>query len=109
MRSLIVTYKKTWVGSFEQVQKCPDALIIELDNYAFRWYYRRKVKTQNKNKVQLSAFMNATYKKRSRGERCVKTENRMESPKVTLNAIIQLLWRRWRICRDGRNRCVKVG
>lgn len=55
-------------GSFEQVQKCLDALLIELDNYAFIDITEEAKTKQDKNKVQLSAFMNATYKKKSRGE-----------------------------------------
>lgn len=55
-------------GSFEQVQKCLDALLIELDNYAFIDITEEAKSKLNKNKVQLSAFMNATYKKKSRGE-----------------------------------------
>lgn len=55
-------------GSFEQVQKCLDALIIELDNYAFVDITEEAKSKLDKNKVQLSAFMNATYKKKSRGE-----------------------------------------
>lgn len=55
-------------GSFEQVQKCLDALLIELDNYAFVDITEEAKSKLDKNKVQLSAFMNATYKKKSRGE-----------------------------------------
>lgn len=55
-------------GSFEQVQKCLDALLIELDNYAFIDITEEAKSKLDKNKVQLSAFMNATYKKKSRGE-----------------------------------------
>lgn len=55
-------------GSFEQVQKCLDALIIELDNYAFVDITEEAKSKLDKNKVQLSAFMNATYKKKSRGD-----------------------------------------
>lgn len=55
-------------GSFEQVQKRLDALIIELDNYAFVDITEEAKSKLDKNKVQLSAFMNATYKKKSRGE-----------------------------------------
>lgn len=52
----------------EQVQKCLDALLIELDNYAFVDITEEAKSKLDKNKVQLSAFMNATYKKKSRGE-----------------------------------------
>lgn len=55
-------------GSFEQVQKCLDELLIELDNYAFVDITEEAKSKLDKNKVQLSAFMNATYKKKSRGE-----------------------------------------
>lgn len=55
-------------GSFEQVQKCLDALLIELENYAFIDITEEAKSKLDKNKVQLSAFMNATYKKKSRGE-----------------------------------------
>ena len=55
-------------GSFEQVQKCLDALIIELDNYAFIDITEEAKSKLNKNKVLLSAFMNATFKNKSRGE-----------------------------------------
>lgn len=54
-------------GSFEQVQKCLDELLIELDNYAFVDITEEAKSKIDKNKVQLSAFMNATYKKKSRG------------------------------------------
>ena len=55
-------------GSFEQVQKCLDELLVELDNYAFVDIAEEAKSKIDKNKVQLSAFMNATYKKKSRGE-----------------------------------------
>lgn len=55
-------------GSFEQVQKCLDELLIELDNYAFVDITEEAKAKIDKNKVQLSSFMNATYKKKSRGE-----------------------------------------
>lgn len=55
-------------GSFEQVQKCLDELLVELDNYAFIDITEEAKSKLNKNKVQLSAFMKATYKKKSRGE-----------------------------------------
>lgn len=55
-------------GSFEQVQKCLDELLIVLDIYAFVDITEEAKSKLDKNKVQLSAFMNATYKKKSRGE-----------------------------------------
>lgn len=55
-------------GSFEEVQKRLDELLIELDNYAFIDITEEAKSKIDKNKVQLSAFMNATYKKKSRGE-----------------------------------------
>lgn len=55
-------------GSFEEVQKCLDELLIELDNYAFIDIAEEAKSKLDKNKVKLSAFMNATYKKKSRGE-----------------------------------------
>lgn len=55
-------------GSFEQVQKRLDELLIELDHYAFIDITEEAKSKLDKNKVQLSAFMNATYKKKSRGE-----------------------------------------
>lgn len=55
-------------GSFEQVQKCLDELLVELDNYAFVDIAEEAKSKIDKNKVQLSAFMNATYKKKSRGD-----------------------------------------
>ena len=54
-------------GSFEQVQKCLDELLTELENYAFIDITEEAKSKLDKNKVQLSAFMNATYKKKSRG------------------------------------------
>lgn len=44
------------------------AMIIELDNYAFVDITEEAKSKLDKNKVQLSAFMHATYKKKSRGE-----------------------------------------
>lgn len=55
-------------GSFEEVQKRLDELLIELDNYAFIDITEEAKSKLDKNKAQLSAFMNATYKKKSRGE-----------------------------------------
>lgn len=49
-------------GSFEQVQKCLDELLMEIDNYAFIDITEEAKSKLDKNKVQLSAFMNATYK-----------------------------------------------
>lgn len=54
-------------GSFEQVQKCLDELLTELDNYAFIDIAEEAKSKLDKNKVQLSAFMNATYKKKRWG------------------------------------------
>lgn len=55
-------------GSFEEVQKRLDELLIALDNYAFIDITEEAKSKIDKNKVQLSAFMNATYKKKSRGD-----------------------------------------
>lgn len=55
-------------GSFEQVQKCLDALIMQLENYAFIDITEEAKSKMDKSKVQLSAFMNTTYKKKSKGE-----------------------------------------
>lgn len=44
-----------------------DELLNELDNYAFIDITEEAKSKLDKNKVQLSAFMNATYKKKSRG------------------------------------------
>lgn len=54
-------------GSFEQVQKCLNELLIELDNYAFIDITEEAKAKLDKNKVQLSAFMNATYKNKRWG------------------------------------------
>lgn len=54
--------------SFEQVQKCLDALLIELDNYDFVDITEEAKSKLDKNKVQLSVFMNAIYKEKNRGE-----------------------------------------
>lgn len=59
--------QKDGSGSFEQVQKCLNELLEELDNYAFVDMTEEAKSKLDKNKVQLSAFMNATYKKKSRG------------------------------------------
>lgn len=53
-------------GSFEQVQKCLDELLMELENYAFIDITEEAKAKLDKNKVQLSAFMNATYKKKKK-------------------------------------------
>lgn len=53
------------VGRFEQVRKCLDELLTELENYAFIDITEEAKSKLDKNKVQLSAFMNATYKKKS--------------------------------------------
>ena len=55
-------------GSFEQVQKCLYDLLSELENYAFIDITEEAKAKLDKDKVQLSAFMNAKYKKKSRGE-----------------------------------------
>lgn len=53
-------------GSFEQVQKCLDELLSELENYAFIDITEEAKSKLDKNKVQLSAFMNAKYKSRGK-------------------------------------------
>ena len=55
-------------GSFEQVQKCLDELLIELENYAFIDITEEAKAKLDKDKPSLSDFMNAKYKKKSRGE-----------------------------------------
>ena len=55
-------------GSFEEVQKCLDDLLTELDDYLFLDIAEEAKSKLDKNKVHLSAFMNATYKKKSRGK-----------------------------------------
>lgn len=50
-------------GSFEQVQKCLDELLSELENYAFIDITEEAKSKANTSKARLSAFMNATYKK----------------------------------------------
>lgn len=54
------------VGCFEQVQKCLDELLSELENYAFIDITEEVKAKLDKNKVQLSAFMNAKYKSRGK-------------------------------------------
>ena len=51
-------------GSFEKVQKCLDELLEELDNYAFVDMTEEAKAKLNKARTNLSAFMNATYKKK---------------------------------------------
>ena len=53
-------------GSFEQVRKCLDELLSELENYAFIDIAEEAKSKLDKNKVQLSAFMNAKYKSRGK-------------------------------------------
>lgn len=53
-------------GSFEQVQKCLDELLSELENYDFIDITEEAKSKLDKNKVQLSAFMNAKYKSRGK-------------------------------------------
>lgn len=55
-------------GSFEQVQKCLDELLIELENYAFIDITEEAKAKLDKGKPSLSDFMNAKYKKKSRGK-----------------------------------------
>lgn len=55
-------------GSFEQVQTCLDELLKELENYAFIDITEEAKAKLDKNKPSLSDFMNAKYKKKSRGE-----------------------------------------
>lgn len=50
-------------GSFEQVQKCLDELLKELDNYLFLDIEEETKSKMNTSNARLSAFMNATYKK----------------------------------------------
>ena len=56
-------------GRFEQVQKCLDELLSELDNYAFIDITEEAKSKLDKNKPSLSDFMNAKYK--SRGKKCL--------------------------------------
>ena len=51
------------VGSFEQVQKCLDELLNELDNYAFIDITEEAKSKMNTSKARLSAFMTAKMKK----------------------------------------------
>lgn len=55
-------------GSFEQVQKCLDELLSELENYAFIDITEEAKAKLDKDKPSLSDFMNAKSKKKSRGE-----------------------------------------
>lgn len=50
-------------GSFEQVQKCLDELLKELDDYLFLDIEEETKSKMNTSNARLSAFMNATYKK----------------------------------------------
>lgn len=50
-------------GSFEQVQKCLDELLSELDNYAFIDITEEAKSKMNTGKARLSAFMTAKMKK----------------------------------------------
>lgn len=51
------------VGSFEQVQKCLDELLNEIDNYAFIDITEEAKSKMNTSKARLSAFMTAKMKK----------------------------------------------
>ena len=55
-------------GSFEQVQKCLDELLSELENYAFIDITEEAKAKLDKDKPSLSDFMNAKYKNKNRGE-----------------------------------------
>lgn len=50
-------------GSFEEVQKCLDNLLAELDDYMFLDIAEEAKSKMNTKNARLSAFMNATYKK----------------------------------------------
>lgn len=50
-------------GSFEQVQKCLDELLSELDNYAFIDITEEAKSKMNTGKARLSAFMTVKMKK----------------------------------------------
>ena len=56
--------QKDGSGSFEQVQKCLNELLEELDNYAFVDMTEEAKTKIGKGKPSLSEFMNAKYKKR---------------------------------------------
>lgn len=51
------------IGSFEQVQKCLDGLLMELENYAFIDITEEAKSKINTSKARLSAFMTANMKK----------------------------------------------
>lgn len=51
------------IGSFEQVQKCLDGLLMELENYAFIDITEEAKSKINTSKARLSAFMTAKMKK----------------------------------------------
>ena len=51
------------IGSFEQVQKCLDGLLMELENYAFIDITEETKSKINTSKARLSAFMTAKMKK----------------------------------------------
>lgn len=53
-------------GSFEQVQKCLDELLMELENYAFIDITEEAKAKLDKDKPSLSDFMNAKYKSRGK-------------------------------------------
>lgn len=50
-------------GSFEQVQKCLDKLLMELDDYAFIDITEEAKSKMNTSNARLSAFMMAKMKK----------------------------------------------
>lgn len=50
-------------GSFEQVQKCLDELLKELDDYLFLDIEEETKSKMNTSKARLSAFMTAKIKK----------------------------------------------
>lgn len=50
-------------GSFEQVQKCLDELLKELDDYLFLDIEEETKSKMNTSKARLSAFMTAKMKK----------------------------------------------
>lgn len=54
------------VGCFEQVQKCLDELLSELENYAFIDITEEAKAKHDKDKPSLSDFMNAKYKSRGK-------------------------------------------
>lgn len=54
-------------GSFEQVQKCLDELLKELDDYLFLDIEEETKQKMNTSDARLSTFMNATYKNKRWG------------------------------------------